>query len=89
MKMDVFDTYAQVKAGQVLHFDVLVPVATAKEKVMIYAGLFLTSIGCPEAHVASVRCNFCHSEMAAAHVSDTIKKDGYFILQMEGCPNPY
>ncbi|WP_086934276.1 DUF2024 family protein [Agarilytica rhodophyticola] len=32
------------------------------------------------------RCNFCHSQSANPKVIESIKKYGYCILPMEGCP---
>lgn len=88
MKIDVFDTYAHTVSGSVLHFDVLLPNGTPKEQALRYAQSFLASIGLKEARLATVRCDFCHSEAATPHIREAVEKDGYFILQMEGCPNP-
>ncbi len=89
MKIDVFDTYAHTVSSSVLHFDVLLPNGASKEHALQYAQSFLASIGLEDTRIATVRCDFCHSQAATLPISEAIKKDGYFILQMEGCPNPY
>jgi hypothetical protein len=89
MKTDVFDSYAYLANGKVMHFDVLVPSGTTKEKALAYAEAFLASVGVASVELQSMRCNFCHSEMAHDNVVDSINNAGHFILQMEGCPNPY
>ncbi|MEZ5918913.1 MAG: DUF2024 family protein [Alphaproteobacteria bacterium] len=34
------------------------------------------------------QCRYCHFEHANPVVQRLIKKNGYYILQMEGCPEP-
>jgi hypothetical protein len=89
MKIDVFDTYAHTDAGKVLHFDVLMPNGSTQESAIAHANSFLASIGVTQAKIKSLRCNFCHSEPANDTMKQSIDTHGYFILQMEGCPNPY
>lgn len=89
MKIDVYDTYAQSKNGKVIHFDVFLPHGGDKETAVRYAQGFLASIGESAEALRAERCNFCHSEMAHPVVQAQIEKTGHFILQMEGCPNPY
>jgi hypothetical protein len=89
MNIDVYDTYATSKAGKTIHFDVFLPSGGDKETALRYAQAFLQSIGeTPEA-LRSERCNFCHTERASPVVEAEIAKSGHYILQMEGCPNPY
>ncbi len=89
MKIDVYDTYAVSKSGKTIHFDVFLPNGGSKESALNYARAFLKSIGEPEDELKSERCNFCHSEKAHPVVEAEIIKSGHFILQMEGCPNPF
>ena len=89
MKIDVFDTYAHTSAGEIIHFDVLMPHGAIQEAAITHANTFLASIGVMQANVKSLRCNFCHSEPANDKIEQSIAANGCFILQMEGCPNPY
>lgn len=89
MKIDVYDTYATSKAGKTLHFDVFLLSGGSKENAVKYARAFLESIGEAADALKSERCNFCHSENAPPFVEAEIAKSGHYILQMEGCPNPY
>ncbi len=89
MKIDVYDTYANSKKGHVIHFDVLLPSGDGKEKAVKFAQEFLQEIGEGAESLKQERCNLCHSEFADPNLEKHIKKHGYFILQMEGCPNKY
>lgn len=89
MNIDVYDTYATSKVGKTIHFDVFLPEGSNKETALHHARAFLESIGEAADSLKSERCNFCHSEPAHPAVEAEIAKSGYYILQMEGCPNPY
>ena len=89
MKIDVYDTYATSKAGKTIHFDVFLPNGRSKDTAVQYARAFLESIGEAADGLKSERCNFCHSENTSPFVEAEIAKSGHYILQMEGCPNPY
>ena len=88
MKVDVYDTYAQSSAGQVIHFDVLVPHGADADSAFAYAQAWLSEIGEDGEKLSQSRCNFCHSEQARPDVQRDIEGKGYYILQLEGCPNP-
>jgi hypothetical protein len=88
MKIDVYDTYATSAAGDTLHFDVLLPHGSQQEAALHYARRFLVSIGETAEALKAERCNFCHIEKADDAMQAHIEKVGYYILQMEGCPNP-
>ena len=89
MKIDVFDTYASSREGKTIHFDVFLPQGKSAETALGYARQFLESIGEPPESAQSHLCRYCHSEIANPLVEAEIEKSGHFILQMEGCPNPY
>jgi len=89
MDIDVYDTYATSKVGKTIHFDVFLPSGGSKEDALKYATTFLESIGEVAGALKSERCNFCHTEPAHPVVEAHITKSGHYILQMEGCPNPY
>ena len=89
MKIDVYDTYATSKKGNTIHFDVFLQHGGKKETALHYAKQFFESIGESSEGLKSERCSFCHTESANQSISEEIESAGYFILQMEGCPNPY
>ncbi len=88
MKIDVYDTYATSKTGRTIHFDVLLPTGGDQKTALKHAHAFLKSIGEAVDSLKSDRCNFCHTETAHPAIEVEIKKTGYYILQMEGCPEP-
>lgn len=87
MKVDVYDTYAQSRKGQTLHFDVLVPEGIGSDTAFKYAQEWLEKIGEDSKSLRQERCNFCHSELARSNVEHDINRSGYHILQMQGCPD--
>jgi len=90
MKIDVYDTYATTINGDIIHFDVLLPNSdTNEEEAVNHAKTFIKQVGESIDTITLDRCNFCHTETANVTVKQKIEKEGYFILQMEGCPNPY
>lgn len=89
MKIDVYDTYATAKNGKTIHFDVLLPNGDGKEKAVKFAKEFMEKIGESADSLKQEKCNFCHSESANDEVKKSVAESGHFILQMEGCPNPY
>jgi hypothetical protein len=88
MKTDVYDTYARARNGTIIHFDVLLKNGSTKEQALQHARQFLVNIGEDADTLKQDRCNFCHSEIAPPEVELAIINKGYFILEMEGCPNP-
>ncbi len=89
MRIDVYDTHATSKNGSTIHFDVFLPHGGNKETALRYARQFLDAIGESSEGLKSERCNFCHTESASSVVAESIERSGHYILQMEGCPNPY
>lgn len=87
MEIHVYDTYVKASDRHIMHFDVFMAEKDG-EKAIQYAKQWLASIGQTDAVVSSEECRFCHSQQAPAYVIDTIKQQGYFIYQMEGCPHP-
>ena len=88
MKIDVYDSYARSN-GRVLHFDVFVKSGSSAATALEYGRRRLESIGEQSSGLEQAHCNFCHSELANTEVQQSIANQGYFILQMEGCPAPY
>lgn len=89
MKIDVYDSYARTNDGKIMHFDVFVESSTPAETALAYGREWLQSVDQNTEDLEASRCNFCHSRIADPIVQDTIKKEGYYILQMEGCPSPH
>ncbi len=85
MKIDVYDSYARSN-GRLMHFDVFVKSGTSAQEALGYGKQWLESIRESADSLDQSRCNFCHSEIANPEVERTINQQGYFILQMEGCP---
>ncbi|MBI2006951.1 MAG: DUF2024 family protein, partial [Nitrosopumilales archaeon] len=73
------------KDGHTMHFDVITDVKD-HDKAIEYAKKWLKSVGEGTAQVTTEECQFCHSQGAPEPISDAIKKDGFFIQKMEGCP---
>ena len=88
MKVDVYDTYAPSKNGHIIHFDVLVPHGTDAKTAFRFAQDWLASVGEDGHGLSQNRCRFCHSEPAGPDVQQAIAAAGFYILQMEGCPQP-
>lgn len=84
MKAHVYDTYVQTKKYGQIHFDVI----TEKnlEKALEFGKKYLKSIGEENAVITSEECSFCHTTDPPKNVQDAIKKDGYYIQKMQGCP---
>jgi hypothetical protein len=87
MKIAVFDTYVKKRDGAILHFDVLVP-ENSGQHAEKFARQWLASIGLPADAFDLQSCRYCHSESPKPDVMQQIRSQGYYILQMEGCPSP-
>jgi len=85
MEIHVYDTYVEAKDGHTMHFDVITDVKD-HDKAIEYAKKWLNSVGEVTAQVTTEECQFCHSQGAPEPISEAIKKDGFFIQKMEGCP---
>jgi hypothetical protein len=86
MDCDVFDTHVTRPDGQLMHFDVIVPSGTPKEKVLAFGRAYLEQAGVAGDQITADRCRFCHVEKATPAMQQAIEQQGYFILAMEGCP---
>jgi hypothetical protein len=85
MNIDVYDTYVRTSAGDLLHFDVLLPIGESK-KVKQYAGEWLESIGEIPQEINFESCRYCHTETATEDIQQRILQHGYFIIQMGSSP---
>lgn len=86
MKVAVWDTYVPRRDGRVMHFDIIVPYDLQEEqKIFTFGKEYLRTKG--EAHqpLQAEECQFCHIEQAAPPVVESIRRTGYYILEMENC----
>ncbi len=88
MKIDVYDSYANRVDGRLMHFDVFIKAGTPSDTALRHGREWLSSIGENPAGLQQSRCNFCHTEVANPEVQIMVERQGFFILQMEGCPAP-
>ena len=86
MKIAVWDTYVTKKDGSVMHFDILAP-DTVKDTSVIYSygKEYLKTKGQEGQPLSSKECRFCHLETPRPSWEADIKKQGYFIIEMENC----
>ena len=85
MKIAVYDTYVTQKDGQIMHFDVMVPEETPPKSVLEFANTYLGSVGQTGQKCGLNKCKFCHVENARAEIEQSIRKSGYYIVEMERC----
>ena len=89
MEIEVYDTYAQSENGSKIHFDVMLPIGgdepTAKKK----AKEFVEKISENTSPIRLESIQFCHTETAKLEVEEKVVKDGYCIVPIENCPDPY
>lgn len=88
MKIEVYDSYANTVDGRTIHFDVFVKSSTNPDVALRRGKEWLASIGENPAGLEQSRCNYCHTEVANPEVQCSVEVEGFFILQMEGCPEP-
>lgn len=86
MKVAVWDTYVTKKDAIVMHFDILAPVEIKdKEVIYNYGKAYLKTKGQEGQPLSSKECRFCHVEKMRPDWEADIKKQGYFIIEMENC----
>lgn len=88
MKVSVFDTYVSKKNGAIMHFDILVPSDLKDEdKIHAFGRLYLAQKGQEGQPLTTSECRFCHIEEADDNVVADITRQGYSIIEMQGCNN--
>ncbi|UYQ91984.1 DUF2024 family protein [Chitinophaga horti] len=86
MKVAVYDTYVPKKDGTVMHFDILVPDTMKNEdQVYAYGRSYLQQKEQEGQPMSTKECRFCHIEEATAEVVSDIERQGYSIIEMQGC----
>lgn len=88
MHCDVYDTYVRKNDKTLMHFDIIVPQDTPYVEVVAFGQAYLTRVKQNPHAIQAELCRFCHIEKATQEVEQAIKQNGYFILEMEGCPKP-
>ena len=89
MEIEVYDTYATSEKGIKIHFDVMLPIGGNEAKATNYAQDFIKVIAESTDYVKLDSCKFCHTEEAKTTVAEKVEIDGYCIVPIENCPNPY
>ncbi len=85
MKAAVYDTYVPRKDGGTMHFDIVVPESVPFEKVLEFGKQYLAAKGQAGQPLSTKECRFCHVEEASPAMLQAFEKQGYFIVEMEGC----
>lgn len=85
-KIAVWDTYVKRKDGRIMHFDIIVP-AELKDTSLIfkYGKEYLKTKGEEGQPLNAQNCRFCHIENITPRWEESIRKQGYFIYEMENC----
>lgn len=86
-KVNIWDTYVQKKNGEIMHFDIIAPVEINDTATIYkYGKEYLKSKGQEDQPLTSKQCRFCHIETLRPEWQNQIDTNGYFIIEMEGCP---
>ena len=89
VEIEVYDTYATSNNGVKIHFDVMLPIGGDEQKALNQAQGFLEKISEPSNPATLDSCRFCHTEEAKPGVGERVESDGYCIVPIENCPDPY
>jgi hypothetical protein len=82
----VWDTYVTRKDGRVMHFDIIAPTSTRDTTVIhSYGRAYLESKGEGGQSLSAKECRFCHVRALRPQWDADIRRQGYFILEMENC----
>jgi len=86
-KVTVWDTYVTKKDGNIMHFDIIAPVEVTDTSIIYdYGKSYLKSKGQEGQSLTSNQCRLCHIERLRPSWEKEINEKGYFIIEMEGCP---
>lgn len=85
-KVTVWDTYVTKKDGNIMHFDILAPVAVVDTAIIYgYGKDYLKTKGQGGQALSAKQCRRCHVENLRPEWEEEIDDKGYFIIEMEGC----
>ena len=85
MKVAVYDTHVAKKDGGTMHFDIVVPDGSSHEKVIEFGKAYLKGAGQEGQPLSAKECEFCHIEQASSAVNESIRAQGFHIVEMDGC----
>lgn len=86
MKVTVWDTYVTKKDGSVMHFDIVAPEEVKDTSIIYgYGKEYLKTKGQEGQPLTSKECRRCHVRDIQPQWDADIKKQGYFIIEMENC----
>lgn len=86
MQVAVWDTYVTKKDGTIMHFDIIAPDDIKDAEIIHTFGKeYLLSKNQEGQALTAKECRFCHIENASSEIEESIQKQGYYILEMQGC----
>ena len=85
MKVAVYDTHVLKNDGGTMHFDIVVPDGSSYEKVIEFGKAYLKGAGQEGQQLSAKECEFCHTEQASSAVNESIRTQGFHIVEMDGC----
>ena len=86
MKVAVWDTFVTKQDGTIMHFDIIAPEHIKDENTIHTFGKQYLQTKNQEGQPLTAReCSFCHIEQASNEMLEAIEKQGYYIIEMEGC----
>lgn len=85
MKVAVYDTFVTKNNEGIMHFDIVVPDGLPYEKVLEFGRAHLKGVGQEGQPLSAKECEFCHAEQANSAVEESIRTQGFYIIEMEGC----
>lgn len=86
MKVAVWDTYVTKKDGSLMHFDIVAPAEDKNEEVIHNFGREYLAQKAQEGQPLTAKeCRFCHIEAATGEMVADIGRQGYHIIEMQGC----
>ncbi|MEO1049229.1 MAG: DUF2024 family protein [Bacteroidota bacterium] len=85
MNVAVFDTWVRKQEGGLMHFDIVVPTETPNQDVLDYGKAYLSHKGQGSRDLSAKECRFCHIESPGPEIIDSIERQGYHIIEMQGC----
>lgn len=85
-KVAVWDTYVTRHDGRVMHFDIIAP-ADLRDTAVIYGygREYLKSKGQEGQRLSAQECRFCHVRQLHPAWAADIRRQGYYILELENC----
>lgn len=86
MLVAVWDTYVKRRDGRFMHFDIIVPAHVKDaEKIFEYGRKYLRVKGEDGQPLTANECRFCHVEEMKPQWEEALRRQGYFIYEMENC----